>query len=123
MVSGGIWWGCDRLPFPVTSCPVCGEGVKFPRSPREINPQRLFGVHNACTEEGTTIWNVCSVCKPKETAAYLLGVGEKFYKTPQMFAAEAMQLATDGGVRCFRASEDRDASMEERTDTREASRA
>ena len=87
LVADGIWVGCDRLPFPIGHCPVCNEGMKFPRAPREINPARLFGEHQHCTDEHRPN---CSVCQPKDDIAYLLGVGEKFYKRPGDFVNEAL---------------------------------
>ena len=50
LVADGLWAECDRLPLPVGSCPVCGEGTHFPRAPKEINPQALFGDHAPCND-------------------------------------------------------------------------
>jgi hypothetical protein len=95
LVSGDAWDDCDRLPFPIGYCPVCHEGMKFPRSPREINPLKLLGLHEQCTETPHD-WGApagaCRVCQPTEEVAYLLGVGEQFYKTPAIFMEEAHRL-------------------------------
>ncbi len=91
LVAGGLWRACDRLPFPVEHCPACGLGVKFPRSPAEINPLKLFGNHTYCTESDSDR-ELCRVCTPHDEVAYLLGVGEQSYKTPAAFMAEALEL-------------------------------
>lgn len=38
----GILVPCHRLPFPLTACPVCGEGIKFTRGWVRLNPRRLL---------------------------------------------------------------------------------
>lgn len=86
---------CDRLPLPLERCPVCGMGMKFTRAPMEINPHRLFGPHD---DIGKIAWTTicrdrirpCHVCDPPDDAAYIMGVGEKYY-TPESFAREAVE--------------------------------
>jgi hypothetical protein len=86
LCGSGIWVACDRLPFEVGFCPVCGEGIHFPRSPKEINPLKLFGIHEDCRDTFD-----CHMCNPTADMAYLWGVGEKYY-TPQEFITEAQTM-------------------------------
>jgi hypothetical protein len=86
LCSDGIWKGCDRLPFPVGACPVCGEGIHYPRNMRQINPVRLFGRHENCRDDFP-----CQMCDPTNEVAFVLGVGEKYY-TPQNFISEAEMM-------------------------------
>lgn len=79
---------CDRLPYPLETCPVCGGGIKVSRGFTKINPLHLFGIHHDCTDT----LRPCFVCDPKDEPAFIMGVGERFYKTPAEFMEEARQL-------------------------------
>lgn len=94
LCGGGIWTGCDRIPYEVEACPVCGEGIHFPRSLKEINPLKLFGEHENCRDSLN-----CHMCHPSDGVGYILGVGEKFY-TPESFLFEAQ---TVGVSKCIQA--------------------
>jgi len=101
-VADGVWSACDRLPLPLVHCKACGAGVKFPRSPRAIDPNTLFGEHEGCSEtyalgemdpfQVAGRLMPCNVCRPTSEMAYVLGVGERNYKTPEDFMAEAQTL-------------------------------
>jgi len=99
---------CDRLPLPLTTCPVCGQGIKVSRGFTEINPFRLWGPHDdqnwkqepfgldangkpdykgRCKD----IFRPCFVCDPKDEPAYIMGVGAKYY-TPESFLDEAHRM-------------------------------
>ena len=67
LMGGLVMEQCERLPFPLRTCPVCGEGVKFSRGFTWITPCELFdmdyepicsthdpemGTFNALWEEG-----------------------------------------------------------------------
>lgn len=94
LVAGGAWASCDRLPLEVFACPVCGEGVHFPRSPRKVDPKRLFGQHYELA--GCTCPDTCQVCNPQEEVAYLLGVGAQY--TPESFMLEAQAMGVSKRV-------------------------
>jgi len=79
---------CDRLPYPLDVCPVCGAGIKVSRGFTRINPLALFGIHQPCEDK----WPGCFVCEPKDQPAFIMGVGEKYYKTPGDFIAEGARL-------------------------------
>jgi hypothetical protein len=79
---------CDRLPYPLETCPVCGGGIKVSRGFTRINPYQLFGNHNGCKDQ----LRPCFMCDPRDEVAFIMGVGEKFYKTPGDFLEEAHRL-------------------------------
>jgi len=79
---------CDRLPYPLDTCPVCGTGIRVSRGFTRINAYRLFGIHNDCKDR----LRPCFMCDPRDEVAFIMGVGEKFYKTPSDFLEEAHHL-------------------------------
>jgi len=85
--DAGIWSECDRLPFKLESCPVCGAGIHFTRSMTEIIPSRLFGQHENCKDA----IQPCHMCQPNKKQAYIMMVGERYY-TPASFIAEGKKL-------------------------------
>lgn len=88
LCGGYISVPCDRLPLPLDVCPVCGQGVKVGLGFTKVNPYRLWGIHGECTDR----LRPCFVCDPKDTWAYIMGVGGRYYKTPQDFMQEARQM-------------------------------
>jgi hypothetical protein len=88
LVGGAISEPCDRLPFPLDVCPVCGHGVKLGRGMTSVNPLKLFGKHHNCVDKNRP----CIVCDPTEVTAYIMRVGEKFYPTPEHFLEEGRAL-------------------------------
>jgi len=97
---------CDRLPLPLTTCPVCGQGIKVSRGFTEINAYRLWGPHDRqprpcdgsltfsevearCGVICTDRFRPCHVCDPKDEPAYIMLVGAGNYKTPDDFLDEA----------------------------------
>ncbi len=93
---------CDRMPFPLTTCPVCGQGIKVSRGFTGINPLKLFGNHDGSLVELindqpiTAIckdkFRPCFLCDPQDQPAYIMLVGEKYYKTPHDFMDEAQRM-------------------------------
>lgn len=86
LVGGFIPVDCDRLPYALDTCPVCGAGVKVGRGFTKINSLQLFGVHRECTDQQ----HPCRVCDPADQVAFIMRVGEKFYPTPQDFIKEGI---------------------------------
>ncbi len=91
--GGCIGVECDRLPYMLETCPVCGGGVKLGRGFTRIIPQRLFGNHDTedmavCTDTRRP----CVMCDPPDEVAYIMLVGEKFYRTPADFLNEAERM-------------------------------
>jgi len=96
----GHGMACDRLPYELEICPVCGAGVKFSRGFTWLNWREYAGTHVDCREStpivtsGTLdLGNLCPVCYP-DCYPYpygLLWVGESFY-TPEAFIQEAIQM-------------------------------
>lgn len=92
MVGGGIGVPCDRLPFELSVCSCCGQGIKQALGWTWIDVAKFFnGAHENCVERCTT---VCPLCDTPETLgrAGLIWVGEKFYKTPDDFVKEGVSL-------------------------------
>lgn len=79
---------CDRMPFPLTTCPVCGQGIKVSRGFTKVNPYQLWGTHQDCKDR----FRPCFLCDPQDQPAYIMLVGEKYYKTPTDFLDEAHLL-------------------------------
>ena len=100
LVGGYISVPCDRMPFPLETCPVCGGGIKVGRGYTKINPYRLWGPHDGqpldhhvdiravCHDR----FRPCFICDPRDEIALLMNVGEGYYKTPEDFMAEARRL-------------------------------
>ena len=117
LVSGGIGAPCDRLPYALDICPCCGQGIKKARGWTWVNVNKLFqGAHTVSTLDltpidtgiaGMTMPHVggekvlcgcakefCPLCNHPEMMgrAGLLWIGEKFYKTPDQFVQEGVEM-------------------------------
>jgi hypothetical protein len=98
LFGGGIGIPCDRLPFELTVCSCCGQGIKQARGWTWVDVAKLFqGAH--LVDTGLQILpckcsSVCPLCKAPETLgrAGLLWIGEKFYRTPAQFVAEGVNM-------------------------------
>lgn len=100
---------CDRLPYPLEICPVCGAGIKAGRGMTKINPLHLFGEHTIKRAaevitggyEKPREWQditercgchyPCFMCDPTDDIAFLMRVGEKYYPTPEDFTQEGIR--------------------------------
>jgi len=84
---------CVSLPYNVTTCPCCFEGIKFSRGYKWIVPNKLFtNIEKSCfgfIESTCPMKNDCPL-KTKEKSG-ILWAGEKFY-TPENFIEEAKIL-------------------------------
>jgi hypothetical protein len=85
---------CDRLPYEIGACPVCGEGLHFTRGHKKIIPFKLFGLHTPCKDDDPS----CFMCYPTNEIALLMMVGEKHYPTPQDFMTEALSMGVSKRV-------------------------
>jgi hypothetical protein len=108
LVGGGIGVPCDRLPFHLDVCRTCGQGIKQSRGFTWVNVEHLFGGPHyvgtlpfpmklePCDEAKT-----CPLCgRPQEMGrAGLLWIGEQFYKTPQDFIREGIELGFSRRIR------------------------
>ena len=95
---------CDRMPWPLTVCSVCGQGIKVSRGFTQINPFRLFGNHDGGGAilpgegyvQGVAVckdnFRPCFLCDPQDEPAYIMLVGAGSYKTPQDFVKEALAM-------------------------------
>ena len=84
VMDGGAWGECDRLPYELCTCPVCGAGVHLSRAMTIVDPIKLFGKHEPCAD-GTDY-----VCDPKNNVGVIMLVGAQFYKTPADFMRESV---------------------------------
>jgi len=100
LCGGGQKMVCDRLPYELKVCPVCGAGIKFTRGWTWLDWLKYAGNHEGCHEAVPAITsgvlntgNLCPVCFPETyPQPYgLLWVGESFY-TPETFIQEAIQM-------------------------------
>lgn len=87
LVGNYVSVSCDRLPYPLEVCPVCGAGIKVGRGLTKINPLKLFDTHIDCSDK----FRPCFMCDPKDEPAYIMGVGEKYYPTPEHFIQEGVR--------------------------------
>lgn len=90
LVGDYIPVACDRMPVEIGACPVCGQGLHFTRSMTEIDPLRLWGIHQPCKDAPT-----CVMCYPPSSLPdlghYIMTVGKKYY-SPQSFLDEARRM-------------------------------
>ena len=101
LCGAGPGMECDRLPYELKVCPVCGAGVKFSRGFTWLDWMAYAGYHSDHIHEGpkctcalkTTYKELCPICNPGEhyQPSGLLWVGESFY-TPEAFIQEAIQM-------------------------------
>lgn len=93
----GFHTACDRLPYKLRICPICGSGIKFSRGFQWIDWCGYAGDHEDCKE---SLPPGCPVCNPsihtpllaKDKRVYgLLWVGEAYY-TPESFIQEALKM-------------------------------
>lgn len=89
LCGSGITISCDRLPFPIEYCPVCGSGIKFTRGFTWIDWDKFAGAHKDCKDKQL----MCYLCVPNvHPQPYgLLWVGEAYY-TPEHFIKEALEV-------------------------------
>lgn len=95
---------CDRMPFALTVCPVCGQGLKVGRGFTQVNPLRLFGSHDGelrWKRDASGNYDIplcqdrirpCHLCDPQDQPAYIMLVGAGNYKTPADFLEEAHRM-------------------------------
>lgn len=87
LVGNGMILKCKRLPMEIPICPCCGETIRFLRSIRQIDAQKIFGACNHNAKEHPCHNDSCFVCYPPKKA-WLMWVGSKYY-SPESFIAEA----------------------------------
>lgn len=94
MVSNpGDSFECFALPYSVTTCPCCFEGIKFSRGYKWFIPERLFhDIDERCsrTTKSTCIMGKICPLRTKDKVG-IMWIGDMFY-TPQTFTEEAEQF-------------------------------
>jgi hypothetical protein len=92
LVGGSEAVSCDRMPFRLDKCPLCGAGINQTRGltwlPKELISELAGG---DCVKSSPCHAGDCPVCRPSHLDppyTGLLWVGSKFY-TPEEFMREA----------------------------------
>lgn len=86
LVSDGIGAVCCKLPFELSVCPCCGEGIKQSRGFTWVS-SNLFIDNLPCTN----LKLKCPI-NQKDEKVGLMWVGEAFYPTPEAFLDEAHEM-------------------------------
>jgi len=82
----GIAVGCDRIPYLLECCPVCGSGIKFIRGYQMIDWFKFAGIHEPCKDK-----HKCPICMPEEAVKHaIMWVGDKYY-SPSSFIEESQK--------------------------------
>ncbi len=84
LIGGTTSSACCKLPFALTACPCCNQGIKFQRGLQWINSS-MFGECRAHVSLPCVIQN-------QNTKMGLMWVGAKYYEKPQQFINEAAAL-------------------------------
>ena len=111
LMGNPVGQACERLPFPVETCPCCGGGSKVARSWRTITPSSIFlpEIEPECDDGPHVIHRIdgrvfskswpslitsghdhanCPMCNPPDTKHGLVWIGHQHY-TVASFLAEA----------------------------------
>ena len=95
---GGLYlitmeWGaqCLRMPYPLSVCPTCSQGIKPARGFTWINTAQLTA-HEEMLTCGLRHCVRCSLGGGRGEKVGLIWVGEAYYKTPNEFLEEALRM-------------------------------
>lgn len=84
---------CGKLPLPLTTCPCCGQGIRFSRSWTWVDSTALFAAAPCLLAENRETMAGCGCPLDKGVGrAGLLWVGEMFYGSPDIYNQEADAL-------------------------------
>lgn len=88
LVGGGANLNCDRLPYKIENCPVCGSGLKFSRGFTWLDWLMYAGSHGGSCKCPPN----CPICYPVEPDMpyALIWIGDRYY-TPEEFVKESLQ--------------------------------
>jgi len=88
-VSDGLAAPCGVFPIPLSVCPTCHGGIKPTRGFTWIDFQAIRGNAEDCAADAR--W--CAHCPANSVRKCgLLWIGETYYKTPAIFAKEAVEM-------------------------------
>ncbi len=88
LVGGEAMDACGKLPIECSVCPTCGQGVKPARGWTWVDGDQLVQPEPHGKERHRL---GCPLARPIGPCG-LLWVGERFYRTPQAFLSEALQM-------------------------------
>ncbi len=108
LVGDAFGEACHRLPFALDICPTCGHGIRQSRAWTWIDAVKLFVPSCSLGREASPHCSACVICDPskllptdeiKEGEEHpnrgksgLIWVGEKYYRFPETFIAEADRM-------------------------------
>lgn len=87
---------CGKLPIRLDVCPVCGEGIKFARGFKWINPQELTKFRDCSLN--TLCDGSCLLREPADKSG-MMWIGYRFYPSPAEFRQEAAEQGVSIRVR------------------------
>lgn len=92
LINNGRVVACGKLPIPLTICPTCSGGIHFARGWTWVNGLALVDGHTCKMP-----LQECASCllfrdAPRLERCGLLWVGEKFYKTPEAYMKESVEM-------------------------------
>jgi hypothetical protein len=88
---------CGKMPIPLETCPCCGGGIKFSRGYQWIDLQRL-----AASQPCSGPADRCAACPVSVIGrVLLLWIGESFYKTPEDWMNEAVDLGISRRIKAI----------------------
>ena len=89
----GIGAPCGRMPFRLSVCPCCGEGIKPARGWTWIDVDQLVADLPPCENQGDRVY--CTACPLNgllDRKAGLLWIGGVYYPTPAAWTEEAQRV-------------------------------
>lgn len=89
LISDGLMKVCDLLPLELSTCPCCGEGIKFSRSFKWISHEIFKEAKCPVCPKGKP------GCVPFDGSQKMMGliwIGKQYYKTAESFTREAMSM-------------------------------
>jgi len=89
LVGDGVFDPCARIPYPLTVCPCCGEGVRQGMGLTWINPSKLFApeLFPTCPKKACKCFMNTTIDR-----AGLMWVGVKYYPTTTSFSSECADM-------------------------------
>lgn len=98
LMSGGPSVACCKLPHELDVCPCCGAGIKPSRGWTWIDPRPIFGlqtgIDEGCTKDHSGLCPLSDAYleEHKGEKMGLLWIGGRYYKKPEDWTKEAMQM-------------------------------
>jgi len=95
LVAAGLSATCHKLPIETTTCPTCGAGIRPARGWTWVDGDVLAAQVPCETPQAC---RACPLCNGTLGHCGLLWVGERHYRTPEAFTAEALRMGVSRRV-------------------------